>query len=335
VKIDAIFRTGDIASTIADVRRLEALPVDGLFCAETAHDPFISATLAVEHSTRAEVGTAIAVAFARNPMTVAMAAHDLQRYSNGRFILGLGSQIKPHIEKRFSMPWSHPAPRMREFIAAMRAIWRSWNDGERLAFRGDYYKHTLMTPFFAPPASEHGAPKVFLAAVGEHMSVVAGEVADGLFVHGFSTEAYLREVTWPAVDRGLVESGRAREQFEMTGLVFVVTGADEQAIASADRLTRKQIAFYGSTPSYLPVLAHHGWGDVQGELNVLSKRGEWDAMGALVTDEMLDAFAVRGAPDEVGRLVRARYEGQLARCQAYMPYEVSDELHGQVVASFR
>jgi probable F420-dependent oxidoreductase len=334
VKIDAIFRTGDLAGTIADVERLERLAVDGLFCAETAHDPFLNAMLGVEHSTRAEVGTAIAVAFARNPMTVAMAAHDLQRYSNGRFILGLGSQIKPHIEKRFSMPWSHPAPRMHEFIAALRAIWRSWNDGERLSFRGDYYQHTLMTPFFAPPPSEHGAPKVFLAAVGEHMSRVAGQIADGLFVHGFSTEPYLREVTWPAVDRGLVESDRPRDAFEMTGLVFVVTGDDEQSIANADRLCRKQIAFYGSTPSYLPVLEHHGWGAVQRELNVLSKRGEWDAMGELITDEMLDAFAVRCAPDDVGRAISARYDGLLARCQTYMPYEVPDALHEQVVASF-
>ena len=335
MKVDATFRTGDIATTIADVRRLEGLGVDGLFCAETAHDPFISAMLAVEHSTRAEVGTAIAVAFARNPMTVAMAAHDLQRYSGGRFILGLGSQIKPHIEKRFSMPWSHPAPRMHEFIAALRAIWRSWNEGERLAFRGDYYQHTLMTPFFSPPPSEHGAPKVFLAAVGEHMSLVAGRVADGLFVHGFSTQPYLRDVTWPAVDRGLAENGRGREHFEMTGLGFVVTGDDQRSLEEADRLTRKQIAFYGSTPSYLPVLAHHGWGDVQRELNTLSKRGEWDAMGGLITDEMLDAFAIRCAPDDVGRAVRARYEGLLARCHAYMPYGVPEALDAQIVASFR
>jgi probable F420-dependent oxidoreductase len=335
MKVDATFRTGDIASTVADVRRLEGLGIDGLFCAETAHDPFISATLAVEHSTHAEVGTGIAVAFARNPMTVAMSAHDLQRYSGGRFILGLGSQIKPHIEKRFSMPWSHPAPRMHEFIAAMRAIWRSWNEGERLAFRGDYYQHTLMTPFFAPPPSEHGAPKVFLAAVGEQMSLVAGRVADGLFVHGFSTQPYLRDVTWPAVDRGLSENGRGREHFEMTGLVFVVTGGEPQSLEEADRLTRKQIAFYGSTPSYLPVLEHHGWGDVQRELNTLSKRGEWDAMGGLITDEMLDAFAIRCAPDEVGRAVLARYGGLLARCHAYMPYDVPEALDAQIVASFR
>jgi probable F420-dependent oxidoreductase len=334
VKVDAIFRTGDVTATIADVRRLERLRVDGLFCAETAHDPFISAMLAVEHSTSAEVGTAIAVAFARNPMTVAMAGHDLQRYSGGRFILGLGSQIKAHIEKRFSMPWSHPAPRMREFIAAMRAIWRAWNDGERLAFRGDYYQHTLMTPFFAPPPCEHGAPKVFLAAVGEQMSVVAGQVADGLFVHGFSTQPYLRDVTWPAVHRGLDAHGRDRSAFEMTGLVFVVTGRDERSLLEADRLTRQQIAFYGSTPAYLPVLEHHGWGGVQRELNTLSKRGEWEAMGALITDEMLDAFAVRASPDDVGRAVRARYDGLLARCQPYLPYAVPDDLHEQIVAGF-
>lgn len=334
MKVDATFRTGDVTSTIADIRRLEELRLDGVFCAETAHDPFISAMLGVEHSSHAEVGTAIAVAFARNPMTVAMAAHDLQRYSGGRFILGLGSQIKPHIEKRFSMPWSHPAARMREFIAAMRAIWLAWNDGERLSFRGDFYQHTLMTPFFAPPPSEHGAPKVFLAAVGEHMSSVAGQVADGLFVHGFSTEPYLRTVTWPAVERGLGEEGRARDTFEMAGLVFVVTGRDEQSMLEADRLTRKQIAFYGSTPAYLPVLDHHGWGDVQRELNTLSKRGQWDAMGELITDEMLDAFAVRAAPGDIGRAVRDRYGDQLARCQPYMAYAVPTDVHEQIVAGF-
>src|SRR5205085_8970167 len=227
------FDTSNSAQTAMDA---EAAGYDGAWTAETSHDPFLACLLAAEHTERLEVGTSIAVAFARSPMTTANTAYDLQMFSKGRFILGLGSQIKPHIEKRFSMPWSHPAPRMREFIAAMRAIWRSWNDGERLAFRGDYYQHTLMTPFFAPPASEHGAPKVFLAAVGEHMSAVAGQVADGPFVHGFSTEPYLRDVTWPAVERGLVESARARDQSAMTGLVFVVTGEAEQSMASADRL---------------------------------------------------------------------------------------------------
>src|SRR5881394_3206904 len=220
-----------MAPSLSDIgpraRELEEMGYDGLLTAETGHDAFLPIALAAEHTERIELGTGIAVAFARTPMVLAYTANDLQQMSKGRFVLGLGSQIKPHIEKRFSMPWSHPAPRMHEFIAAMRAIWRSWNEGERLAFRGEYYQHTLMTPFFAPPASEHGAPKVFLAAVGEHMSLVAGRVADGLFVHGFSTQPYLRDITWPAVDRGLVESNRRRDDFEMTGLVFVITGHDQ------------------------------------------------------------------------------------------------------------
>src|ERR1700730_11049737 len=172
----------DLAKVAVSAQRVEQQGYDGAWSAETQHDPFLPLLLAAEHTSRLELGTGIAVAFARNPMTVAQTGWDLQTFSQGRFLLGLGSQIKPHIEKRFSMPWSHPAPRMHEFIAAMRAIWRSWNEGERVAFRGDYYQHTLMPPFFAPPASEHGAPKVFLAAVGEHMSHVAGRVADGLFV---------------------------------------------------------------------------------------------------------------------------------------------------------
>ena len=184
---------------IEEARRHEKAGYDGLWTSESAHDPFLPLVLAAEHTERTELGTAIAVAFARSPMQLAYTAHDLQAYSGGRFILGLGSQVKPHIERRFGMPWSHPAPRMREFVMAMRAIWSAWNDGTKLSFRGDFYQHTLMTPFFSPPPAPGGAPEVFLAAVGEAMTAVAGEVADGLLVHAFTTERYLREVTLPAL----------------------------------------------------------------------------------------------------------------------------------------
>src|SRR5437763_4231677 len=194
----------------------EAAGYDGVWSAETSHDPFMPLLLAADATERVELGTSIAVAFARNPMTTAVTANDLQAYSKGRFILRLGSQIKPHITKRFSMEWSHPAPRMREFVLAMRAIWDCWNNGTKLDFRGDFYTHTLMTPFFNPGPNPHGAPKVFLAGVGEKMTEVAGEVADGLLVHGFTTERYLREVTIPALERGLAKSGRPRESFEIS-----------------------------------------------------------------------------------------------------------------------
>ena len=213
-------------------------------------------------------------------MTLANVGYDLQQYSGGRFILGLGSQIKPHIDKRFSMPWSHPAARMREFVLAMRAIWACWNEGEKLDFRGEFYTHTLMTPFFNPGPNPHGVPKVFLAAVGERMTEVAGEVCDGMLVHGFTTERYLQEVTLPALERGYAAGGRKRDEFELSIPAFVVTGENDEAIEQADAAVRQQIAFYGSTPAYRPVLDLHGWGDLQDELNVLSKQGEWVEMGA-------------------------------------------------------
>src|SRR5438445_2014717 len=205
-----------IEHAAAAAREAEVAGYDGVWTAETSHDPFFPLLIAAEHTERIELGTGIAVAFARNPMTLANVGNDLQQFSKGRFVLGLGSQIKPHIEKRFSMPWSHPAPRMRELILAMRAIWDCWNNGTKLDFRGDFYSHTLMTPFFNPGPNPYGPPKVFLAAVGDKMTEVAGEVCDGLLVHGFTTERYLREVTLPALDRGLAKAGRTRADIELS-----------------------------------------------------------------------------------------------------------------------
>src|SRR5947208_16473597 len=223
-------------------------------------------------------------------MTLANVGYDLQLYSQGRFRFGLGSQIKAHITKRFSMPWSHPAARMRELILAMRAIWNSWNEGTKLDFRGDFYSHTLMTPFFNPGPNPYGTPKVFLAAVSERMTEVAGEVCDGLLAHGFTTEAYLREVTLPALERGLAKAGKTRNQFEISCPTFVITGTSEKEMAAADQGVRQQIAFYASTPAYKTVLDKHGWGDLQPELNRLSKQGEWVEMGRLIDDDVTDAF---------------------------------------------
>src|SRR5579875_3030503 len=212
-------------SGIADAaREVEALGYDGAWAAETGHDPFLPLAIAAEATERIELGTAIAVAFARNPMNLAMVANDLQLISKGRFILGLGSQIKPHITKRFSMEWSRPAARMREMLLAIRAIWDCWENGTKLDFRGEFYTHTLMTPFFNPGPNRHGAPKVFLAAVGEGMTKVAAEVADGMLVHGFTTERYLRQVTIPAIEAGLHSSGRTRADFQLSYPAFVVTG---------------------------------------------------------------------------------------------------------------
>jgi probable F420-dependent oxidoreductase len=268
-------------------------------------------------------------------MTMAAIANDLQLYTKGRFILGLGSQIKPHIEKRFSMPWSHPAARMREFILAMRAIWASWHDGDKLDFRGEFYRHTLMTPFFNPGSNRYASPKVFLAAVGERMTEVAGEVADGILLHGFTTERYVREVTLPALERGWARAGKERSEFELSGPMFVVTGTNEEEYESARRGTKQQIAFYGSTPAYRGVLELHGWGDLQGELNRLSKQGDWVQMGELVDDEMLATFAVTGEPEEIPAKLLGRYGDIVDRVSFYAPYKSDPERWARVVEGFK
>jgi probable F420-dependent oxidoreductase len=310
----------------------------GAWTAETAHDPFFPLLLAAEHTSTIELGTSIAVAFARNPMTMANIGWDLQSYSGGRFILGLGSQIKPHIEKRFSMEWSHPAPRMREFVLAMRAIWDTWQNGSKLEFRGEYYKHTLMTPFFTPDAKDlgdFGPPKVFLAGVGEYMTEVAGEVCDGFICHGFTTEKYLREVTLPALERGRAKAGKTLDGFEIVGPSFVVTGNTDEEMATAISGTRQQIAFYGSTPAYRGVLDIHGWGGLQDELNTLSKQGKWVEMGDVINDEILNTFAVVGAPEHIGGELHRRYGDCIQRLSFYAPYASDPERWQRVIADLK
>ena len=318
---------GGIAGALADAgaqaEALEAAGYSGAWTAETNHDPFLPLLLAAEHTDELELGTSIAVAFARNPMTLANLAWDLQAFSKGRFVLGLGSQIKPHITKRFSMPWSHPAPRMRELIQAIRAIWDTWLTGAPLQFRGEFYTHTLMTPFFTPAADDldgFGPPKIFLAGVGELMTEVAGETCDGFLCHGFTTERYLREVTIPALQRGREKAGKTMDGFEIVGPSFVVTGADDEELERAAAGTRQQIAFYGSTPAYRGVLELHGWGGLQEELNGLSKRGEWVRMGELVDDEILNTFAVVGSPEAIAPELHRRFGDVVARISFYAPY---------------
>jgi probable F420-dependent oxidoreductase len=311
---------GDLRGAGKAAAAQEAQGYDGLWTAETAHDPFFPLLLASQHTEQVELGTGIAVAFARNPMTLAQIAWDLQAASGGRFILGLGSQIKPHITKRFSMEWSHPAPRMRELILAIRAIWDAWNGVAKLDFRGDFYTHTLMTPFFDPGPNPHGNAKIFLAGVGERMTEVAGEVCDGFLCHGFTTERYLREVTLPALERGAAKAGRKLSDIEISGPAFVVTGATEEEMAASTAGVKQQIAFYGSTPAYRGVLELHGWGDLQDDLNRMSKQGQWKEMGDLITDEVLDAFAVVAEPEQIAAKLDERYGDVVQRLSFYAPY---------------
>jgi probable F420-dependent oxidoreductase len=292
---------------------LEQEGYDGGWTFETSHDPFLPLLLAAEHTSRLELGTNIAVAFARNPMIVANIGWDLQAYSQGRFILGLGTQIQPHIEKRFSMPWSHPARRMREFVSALDAIWSAWREGTKLRFEGEFYTHKIMTPMFTPEPHPYPVPKIFIAAVGEAMTETCGEVADGHLGHPMVSKRYLNEVTMPALLRGIERSGRDRKDFQVSCEVMVATGETDAELAAAATAARKQIAFYGSTPAYRKVLELHGWGDLHTELHRLSLKGEWDTMGTLIDDDMLGAFAVVGPVDTVGDALRSRCDGVVDR----------------------
>ncbi len=306
----------DLETVGAQAQELEEMGYGGIMTAETAHDPFFPLLVAAQHTSNVELITSIAVAFARTPMILANIGHDLNAFSKGRFVLGLGSQIRPHITKRFSMPWSNPAARMREYILAMRAIWANWHEGKPLEFTGKFYTHTLMTPFFTPTDVDYGAPKVFLAAVGPKMTEVAGEVADGMIVHAFTTEKYLRETTLPALERGFAKAGKSRQDFEISYPVFVVTGQNEEELAQAEVATRKQIAFYGSTPAYKPVLESIGMGDIQAELNTMSKQGRWDDMGHLIDNNILQEFAVVGEPGQIAGQIKARYGDLVDRTSA-------------------
>ena len=327
---------GNLADAPASAAKLEAAGYDGAITAEMAHDPFFPLLLAAPSTERIELITSIAVAFSRTPMLLANIGHDLNSLSKGRFVMGLGSQIQPHITKRFSMPWSDPAKRMREFIMAMRAIWSCWYEGEPLNFRGDYYTHSLMTPMFTPTDNAFGAPKVILAAVGPLMTQVAGEVADGVILHAFTTEKYLREVTLPAIEKGLAASGRSRENFKISYPCFVVTGLTEEEFNATKKAVCKQIAFYGSTPAYKPVLAVHGWGDLQLELNRLSKQGQWDTMGTLISDEIIDQFALVGETDTAVARFKQRFGDVVERTTANfaaMDAEHQHEIMRQLKAS--
>ncbi|HEY2427417.1 MAG TPA: LLM class F420-dependent oxidoreductase [Acidimicrobiales bacterium] len=334
MKIDASL-SGKVEATGPLAAELEAAGYDGLWTGEARHEPFLQLLHAADATSRVSIGSAVAIAFARTPMTVAGAAYDLALYSRGRFILGLGSQVKPHITRRFSMPWSQPAARMREFVAALHAIWATWQDGTPLDFRGEFYTHTLMTPFFSPPAHEFGAPPVFLAAVGERMTEVAGELCDGMFFHPFTTDRYLRTVTLPALARGRERAGRSEAGFTLAGPAFICTGRNEAEMAAAVKGTKAQIAFYASTPAYRPVLELHGWGELQTELNRLSRQGRWSAMGEAVTDDILHAFAVVGEPSEVGKGLAARWSGVADRVTLYANWDAGADLLADVMRATR
>lgn len=324
----------DLTKVPAAIKAMEAAGFDRASTAEMNHDPFFPLVLAAEHSEKIELATSIAVGFARSPMILANIGNDLQAYSRGRMTIGLGSQIQPHIEKRFSMPWGAPAAKMREHVLAMRAIWDNWYNDKPLQFMGKFYRHTLMTPAFTPRNNPHGAPKVILAAVGPHMTEVAGEVADGLIIHPFSNVAFINAVTLPALARGLAKSGRTRAQFEVSYSNFVVSGRNEKEFADAQKAAKERIAFYGSTPAYQGVLAAIGVGELQPELNKMSKQGRWQEMGTLISDDVLKAFAVVGEPKDIVPETLRRYRGFVDRTSGNFAF-VDDAQRAQMIAQLR
>jgi probable F420-dependent oxidoreductase len=334
MKVDATIR-GRIGTIGDRAARLERIGLDAVWVGETNHEPFLQASSAANSTSRLSVGSAIVVAFARSPMTVSSAAWDLQELSSGRFILGLGSQIRTHVEKRFSMPWHGPIPQMREFIAAVRAIWASWTDGTPLAFEGRYYAHTVTTPVFVPEAHGFGTPPIFLAGVGEAMTELAGEVAEGFLAHDFSTARYLKEVALPAVERGLARSGRRRDSIEVSMPSFVVTAIDEEGMEAATELVRRSISFYGSTPAYRAVLELHGWGALHRELHTLSKQGRWTEMSELIDDDVVDAFAVVGPPDRIAEGIRRRFAGLADRVRVMLPPALPDDVTAGILQELR
>lgn len=321
-------RDSNLIGARAAAVAFEQAGYNAMWTAETDHDPFLPLAVAADHTARIELGTSIAVALARSPMTLANLAWDLQEFSSGRFLLGLGTQIEAHITRRFSMPWSKPARRMRELVLAIRAIWDTWLNGSKLDFRGEFFQHTLMTPFFTPnneTIAKVGLPKIFLAGVGPQMTEVAGEVCDGFICHGFTTERYLRDVTLPALARGRALAGKTLDDFEIVGPSFVVTGSNDAEIAEATAKTRQQLGFYGSTPAYRGVLDHHGWSELGTELHKRSVAGEWATLGESINDEVLGTFAVVGHIDTIADQLHARYGDVVSRVRMASPGNIDRE----------
>jgi probable F420-dependent oxidoreductase len=316
MKLDAFFPPESKLSQIAHLAQAaETIGFDGIWLAETQHNPFLAATLALEHTTKIQVGTGIAVSFARSPAVMAHAAWDLTELSRGRFIMGLGTQIKAHIERRFGMPWPDSVVgKQREQIAAIKAFWHTWQTGARLNQRGDYYKITLSSPFFTPEKIHSPNIPIYLAGVNPGLVRLAGECADGFHVHPFHTPQYLKDITLPAIETGTQKAGRRTEDLEIVTNVFVVTSPTER------ERVREQIAFYASTLSYRKVLSHHGWGSVGEQLSALAARQAWEDMPPLVDDTILETVAVVSEPDNLAEALLARYDGLADRLTIYSPF---------------
>ena len=329
--------TGLLSTSLHDVpaeaKRAEEMGFDALWTAETSHDPFLPLVLAAEHTTRIKLGTSIAVAFPRSPMVLAQIGWDLQEQSRGRFILGLGTQVKGHNQRRFGVKWEQPGPKLREMIQMIHAIWDCWQNRTPPNFQGKFYNFTLMTPFFNPGPLQYPRPPIYIAGVNEYMCRLAGELCDGFHAHPFHSLKYLDEVVMPNIRKGLENAGRKRSDISITTTAFVVTGNNAEEIRASKEFVRQQISFYASTPAYIGVLEAHGWGDAGRRLTDMSKRGEWAAMGKEITDEMIEVYATTGTYDEIAEKVKKRYEGYLDRVSFYFPFTTGDKEHWRKLIS--
>ncbi len=320
---------------LADVPRLARAAEDvgfaALWTSETKHNPFLPLALAAEHTQRILLGTAVAIAFPRSPMVTAQIAWDLQKYSRGRVLLGLGTQVKAHIERRFGMKWEAPVAKLREYILALRAIWDAWHNRTRLNFRGRFYKFTLMTDFFDPGPIDHPHIPIYIAGVNPGLIRLAGELCEGFHVHPFHSVTYMQEVFLPALEEGLHAAGRTRADIQLASTVFVITGRTQGEVQAVREMVRQQIAFYASTPTYRVVLDVHGWGEVGERLSRLAARKRWDEMPALITDEMLHVYAVEAPWEQLGQALRNRYNGILDRIALYYPFRPEEADHWRML----
>jgi probable F420-dependent oxidoreductase len=317
MKLDTGVLPSSLRTAIGEAQRAEDMGFDALWTAETSHDPFLPLVLAAEHTTRIKLGTAIAVAFPRSPLVLAQIGWDLQELSGGRFILGLGTQVKGHNERRFGVKWEHPGPKLREMIQMIHAVWDCWQNGTRPSFVGQFYNFTLMTPFFNAGPLPYPRPPIYIAGVNAYMCRLAGELCDGFHIHPFHSIKYLDDLVFPNVKAGLQKAGRSPKDVAMSSTVFVIAGDTPDEIEAAKGPVRQQIAFYASTPAYVGVLEAHGWGETGRRLTEMSKRGDWASMGKEITDEMLEVYATTATYDEIADKVKAKYEGYLDRVAFY------------------
>ncbi|RME74486.1 MAG: TIGR03617 family F420-dependent LLM class oxidoreductase [Chloroflexi bacterium] len=337
MKIDLSLLTYSLSDIPALARHADALGFDGLWTSEAAHDPFLPLALAAEHTRRLSLGTAIALAFPRSPAVLAYTAWDLARFSQGRFILGLGTQVKAHNERRLGVKWEQPVEKLREVILALRAFWDCWQNGTRLNFRGEFFKLTLMSPFFNPGPHDYPDIPIYIAGVNARMCRLAGELCQGLHVHPLHTVRYLQTQIWPNIEAGLSESGRSRTDIQLASTVFVIPTDDPRQAAEVEQQVRRQIAFYASTPTYRPVLALHGWEAIGDRLGALAVRRRWGEMARLIPDDMLAEFAVSGPWAGLPALLRHKYGDLLDRVSFYLPFTPGkqEEQWQATIAGFR